>query len=213
MPNSSSDNIFIKDIDIKGGYQTEDYTDASVALYTTNQLTYSLDNDDNDYNRVLKINWVKDFDGKFILIDNEGKLGKNEITWLIRTNEEKDESGEPVWVEIEQAKNIFEHQVKLSTNFYKYEYKIIIKNIETEEELESNIITFNRSLELNDSLDVKLINADTDEDTGLKIVCPLGDDTYNFYWKVQVLNNKKYETIEASNLEIIPLGESILSKY
>jgi hypothetical protein len=165
---STSASLYFKDIDIKGGYQSEDYTMESVAIYTNEKLTYSIDSDNFDYKRSINLKWLKDFDGKFINIDSKEKLGKNLVQWYTRINEEKDENNNEVWTEVPAAQDLFSYTFSLSPDIYKYSYKIIITNLSTEEKLESNIITFNRVDELNGSLQIRLMNSDN-TDTYFKV--------------------------------------------
>ena len=177
---TEKNNIFIKNINFQFGYPKETYSSSGLEVYTTADSTYAEDQTEEELQKTLKAKWTKNFEDKLINIEDPNKLGSNELIWYESINDSED------WVEMSRSTlNNFSITVQLNINNHKQKYKAKIVNAD-EEEIESNVFEFSRSLSVKNNLKIKLLQKVKDEqsESGYRYV-----DVLNF------INNTSMEPI------------------
>lgn len=177
---TEKNNIFIKNINFQFGYPKETYSSSGLEVYTTADSTYAEDQTEEELQKTLKAKWTKNFEDKLINIEDPNKLGSNELIWYESINDSED------WIEMSRSTlNNFSITVQLNINNHKQKYKAKIVNAD-EEEIESNVFEFSRSLSVKNNLKIKLLQKVKDEqsESGYRYV-----DVLNF------INNTSMEPI------------------
>lgn len=177
---TEKNNIFIKNINFQFGYPKETYSSSGLEVYTTADSTYAEDQTEEELQKTLKAKWTKNFEDKLINIEDPNKLGSNELIWYESINDSED------WVEMSRSTlNNFSITVQLNINNHKQKYKAKIVNAD-EEEIESNIFEFSRSLSVKNNLKIKLLQKVKDEQS---------ENGYRYVDVLNFINNTSMEPI------------------